>query len=185
MSFLELCRRRQSTRRYDPARPVPREAVERCLEAARLAPSACNSQPWGFSVVDAEPLRTQLAAAAFSHVYAMNRFAREAPVLIVVTTEPSKPAAQLAGRLRGVPYNLVDVGIAVEHLVLQAEEEGLGSCWLGWFDAPAVRRVLGLPRAARVDLMVSLGYAAEPALRTKVRKPLSAIARFNLEKGGM
>jgi nitroreductase len=159
---------------------VPREALERCLEAARLAPSACNSQPWTFVVVDAEPVRTRLAEAAFAGAYAMNAFARQAPVLIVVVTERARFAARLGGVFRGVQYSLVDVGIAVEHLVLQAAEEGLGTCWLGWFDESAVKRALGLPRGARIDILVSLGYPESDAPREKNRKTLDDIRRYHI-----
>lgn len=179
MSFLELVRARQSTRLYSSAE-VPREAIERCLEAARLAPSACNAQPWRFIVVDRDPLRKELAQQAFSGLYAMNRFAAGAPVLIVVVTERSTYFARLGGQFRGVQYSLLDIGIACEHLILQAAEEGLGTCWLGWFNEKAVKRLLGLPRAAKVDVIISLGYPAEPGLREKRRKPLEEIREYRI-----
>lgn len=175
--FLDLVRQRQSVRAYKPT-SVPREIIDRCLEAVRLAPSACNSQPWSFLVADDEPLRSKLAAVAFAGVYAMNAFAASAPVLIAAITERSKAVAALAGRMRGVQYNLIDLGIACEHLVLQAAAEGLGACWLGWFNEKAVKRVLGLSRWAHVDILISLGYPADPAVRDKQRKPLAEIRRY-------
>jgi len=178
MSFLDLARTRRSVRAY-AATPIPHERLERCLEAARLAPSACNSQPWSFIVVDEPGLRDALGAAAFSGIYRMNRFAADAPVLVAVVTERSRYAAALAGTLRGTPYNLIDIGIAVEHFVLQAAEEGLGTCWLGWFDARGVRRVLGLSRHARVDVLVSMGYPAQEPGPAKPRRALSEIRRYN------
>ncbi len=178
MTFLELVRQRQSVRQYRPD-PVPREAIERCLEAARLAPSACNSQPWSFIVVDAPDLRYRVADAAFGGLYKMCAFARQAPVLVVVQRERSRTAAALGGLWRGVQYNLLDVGIACEHFVLQAAEEGLGTCWLGWFNAKAVRSVLALPRSTQIDVLISVGYPAEPTVRDKVRKPLEEIRRYN------
>ncbi len=177
MSFLDLVRRRQSERRYSP-RAVPREVIERALEAARLAPSACNSQPWSFLVVEGGK-KDELAAAAFSGVYSMNAFAGKAPVLIVAVTERSRFAARLGGQFRGVQYSLIDLGIACEHLVLQAAEDGVGSCWLGWFNEKAAKAVLGLPRDAKVDVILSLGYAAEEKPRDKNRKPLEEIRRFH------
>lgn len=170
--------RRQSERQFDPKRPVPREIVERCLEAARLAPSACNSQPWTFIVVDHPEDRDRLAAAAFSGVYSMNRFAREAPVLVAVVTERSKYIARLGGMLRGVQYSLLDMGAAVEHFLLQAAEDGVGTCWLGWFNENAVKRELGLPRVARVDVMIAMGYPAREHTRVKQRKTLDEIRRY-------
>lgn len=177
MTFLELCRRRRSVRAYAPGR-VPREALERCLEAARLAPSACNSQPWRFIVVERDDLRARLAEAAFSGLYAMNRFAAQAPVLIVVVTERSTYAARLGGLLRGTRYALLDVGAAVEHLVLQATEEGLGTCWIGWFNERAVKQVLGLPRRAKVDILLAVGYPADEPGGEKVRKPLDDVRQY-------
>lgn len=182
MAFLDLVKQRRSVRRYQP-RPVPREAIERCLEAARWAPSACNSQPWHFIVVDREPLRTQVAEAACSGVYSIFRFIREAPVLVVVVTERSRYIARLAGQLRGVQYALIDIGIACEHLVLQAAEEGLGSCWVGWFNERAVKNVLGLPRAARVDVLITLGYPADDPPAQRQRRPLDEIREYRPAEG--
>ena len=176
-TFLEMIGKRRSTRKYQK-RPVQREVLERCLEAARLAPSACNSQPWSFVVVDTEPLRTKLAQAAFSGVYAMNKFAMSAPVLIAVLTERSKFMAALAGKFRGVQYSLIDVGIACAFFSLAAEAEGIGSCLLGWFDEQAVKNVLGFSRNARIDIMISLGYSAGEKATAKIRKTPQEIWRY-------
>jgi len=176
-SFLALAGRRRSTRKYLPA-PVPREALERCLEAARLAPSACNSQPWRFIVAEEPALVRELGNAAFSGIYSMMGFAREAPVVVAIMTERSTYAARLGGRFRGVQYSLIDIGIAGEHFALQAEEEGLGTCWLGWFNENGVKKVLGLDRKAKVDVLISVGYPAEGQVPKKTRKPLDEIRRY-------
>ena len=179
MNFLDLVQRRQSTRRYEPGRRIPRAVLDRCLEAARLAPSACNSQPWSFVVVDEpEKVRALAEGACARPPYGMNKFVRDASALIAVVTEKMKLAARLGAQFRGVQYSLVDIGIACEHLVLQATEEGLASCWLGWFDERAAKRILGIPRAGKVDLLLCLGYAAEEAVRPKIRKPLDEIRRY-------
>jgi nitroreductase len=178
-NFLELCHRRESTRRYDRSQPVPRAAIERCLEAARLAPSACNSQPWSFIVVDQPADRDALAAAAFTGVHGFNKFAADAPVLVVAVRELSKFSARVGGWVRGLDYSLIDLGIACEHLVLQAAEEGLGTCWLGWFDERAVGKVLGLPRKAKIDIIIALGYSADAGTRDKIRKPPEEVWRFH------
>ena len=107
MGFLDLVRRRQSVRKYSP-KPVPREVIDRCLEAARLAPSACNAQPWSFIVVDDETKRKELGRAAFSGIHSMNRFARHAPVLVVVVTERSTYAAKLAGFFKAAADGHID-----------------------------------------------------------------------------
>ena len=177
MKFSELVQTRQSTRKFD-RRPVPGEMIGQCLEAARLAPSACNSQPWLFVVVDEPELKDRLVKEALGGIYKTNAFVRDAPVLVVIITEASSYVARMGGLFRHVKYNLIDIGIAGEHLVLQAAELGLGSCWLGWFKESAVRRVLGLPRKTQIDIMIALGYpvAGDP-IRPKVRKPLSAVVR--------
>jgi len=177
MSFLELAAKRQSTRAY-LAKPVPRDVIDRCIEAARLAPSACNSQPWSFVVADSGPVRTQLVDAAFSGVYSMCAFAKAAPVIIVATRDRSTYTAKLGAFFRGSEFNLIDIGIACEHLVLQAEEEGLGTCWLGWFNEAGVRRTLGLPRSTKIDVIIPMGYPADPALRPKTRRPLDEVRKY-------
>lgn len=181
MSFLELVRKRRSVRGYAPTQ-VPRDIIERCLEAARLAPSACNSQPWSFIVVDDERLRRVLFDAAFSGLYTLNSFVRDAPVIIVVITKRSGYAAALGGYFRGVQYNLIDIGIACEHLILQATEEGLGTCWLGWFNEKGVKQALGLPKGAKVDILISMGYPAEKYAKEveKRRRGMDDIRQYNL-----
>lgn len=178
MSFLELVNRRQSTRRYVSGQRISRAVLDRCLEAARLAPSACNSQPWSFVVVDDPGAVKSLATAACGHApYRMNQFAADASALIAVVTEKMKLAARIGAQFRGVQYSLVDLGIACEHLVLQAAEEGLGSCWLGWFDERALKRQLDIPRAKKVDLLICLGTPADDP-REKKRRPLDDIRRY-------
>ena len=172
MTFLELAARRQSVRRYQPGRRIPREILERCLEAARLAPSACNSQPWSFVVVDGPAqVRALAAEACGGPLHGMNKFVQDASALVAVVTEKMKLAARLGAHFRGVQYSLVD-------LVLQAAAEGIGSCWLGWFDEAAVHRRLGIPRGRKVDLLICLGYAADETVRPKHRKPLDEIRRY-------
>jgi nitroreductase len=181
MDFLELVSRRRSVRRYAD-RPVPCELLDECLEAARRAPSACNAQPWSFVVTDAREGVERLARAAFSGIYRMNAFAARAPVLVTVITERSKYAARLGGRLRGVQYSLIDIGIAGEHFALAAAERGLGTCWLGWFDEKAVKKTLGLGRRARVDVMLSAGFPEPGAGREKPRRALDEIRRFEEDR---
>lgn len=179
MTFLELVHRRQSVRRYQPGRRIPRDILDRSLEAARLAPSACNSQPWTFVVVDDPEQVRELALAACTHPpYGMNRFAADASALVAVVTEKMKLAARLGAQFRGVQYSLVDIGIACEHLVLQAAEDGVDSCWLGWFNERALKTRLDIPRSRKVDLLICLGYAADPVPRTKVRRSLDDIRRY-------
>jgi nitroreductase len=178
MTFLELVRKRQSTRQFVD-RPVEREQIERCVEAARLAPSACNSQPWKFIVIDERELRTAVAQRLASPVFGINAFAAQAPVLVAVVTEPSTLTARLGAMLKDKPYHLMDLGIAVEHFCLQAVEEGLGTCIMGWFDETGVKRLLEVPRGKRVHLTVAVGYAASEVVRPKARKDRGEILAFN------
>lgn len=178
MAFLDLVKKRQSVRKY-AARPVPREAIEQCLKAVQLSPSTCNSQPWYFIIVDDEALRKRVADAAFSGMYSMNSSVKDAPVLVVVVRDRSKYLAILGGRCRGIPFSLIDIGIACEHFVLQAVEEGIGTCYMGWFNETAVKKVLDIPRSMKADLIISMGYPADAQERVKTRKLLSEIHRFN------
>ena len=175
--FLELVNKRASVRRYLD-REIPKEDIERCLEAARLAPSACNSQPWRFVVVNDKALKDALSRAAFSGIYDMNAFAGAAPVIIAIVSEKSSFFARIGGQFRGTRYYLIDIGIACEHLALAAAEHGIGSCIIGWFNERAVKKLLGVPRDRKVDLLVSLGYAdGEP--REKSRRPLDDVRSYN------
>jgi len=177
MEFLELARARYSSRSYK-SDPVEREAVERCLEAARLGPSACNSQPWKFIVCNSDPFRQTLVEQAFSGIYSMNAFAKKAPVIIAVVRQSSQYASKLGGMFRGTDFSLLDIGMACEHLVLQAAEEGLGTCILGWFNEKNVKKLLDLPFSAKVDLLISLGHPAEKGSRPKNRKNLDDIREY-------
>ena len=178
MEFIELAKKRESVRRY-AAKPVPREAINRCLEAARLAPSACNSQPWSFIVVDDPALKDRIADGAFSGVYSMNAFAGKAPVLVVVVRNRSSRFAAIGGFFRQGRYNLIDIGIACEHFILQAAEEGVGTCWLGWFNERAVKKALGIPAGRKVDIIISMGYPEDGVTREKVRMKLNEMSAFN------
>ncbi len=182
MKFIELVRKRESTRKY-LSKPVPRGIIDQCLEAARLAPSACNSQPWSFLVVDDANTINEIVKKSMSGLYAMNKFVKTAPVVIIVITEQSVYAARMGGMLRNVKYNLIDIGIACDHLILQAVELGLGTCWLGWFNEKALKKVLGLPRSTHVDVAISMGYpdkTAEPS--KKIRKSLEETRRYYINK---
>ena len=174
--FYELVARRQSDRAYDASRAVPREVVERIVDAARLAPSACNSQPWHFIVVDRPELRAEVADALTS--IGMNRFAAQAPCFIVLVQESPNFTARLGGWIKNKHFPLIDCGIAASHIALAAAEEGLGSCIMGWFDERRLKRLLGVPRSRRVLLVVPLGYSTQP-LRPKQRHALDDVVGYN------
>ena len=178
MQILETIKKRRSVRDYLES-PVEKEKLIRCLEAARLAPSACNAQPWKFIVVDEPNLKNRLCDAAFQGIYKMNGFARKAPVIIIVVSEKEKFLAKIGGVFRNTFYYLIDLGIACEHLILQAAEIGLGTCWIGWFDEKAVKKTLGIPKCKKVDVLISMGYSREEKVLQKERYPLENISSFN------
>lgn len=174
MDFAELVQRRQSDRKYD-SRPVDRELIVKCLEAARLAPSACNSQPWKFVVVDDPALLPQMGAASAG--MGMNKFAHEVPVIVAVVLEKMNLTARIGSVIKDKEYSLLDMGIAVEHFCLQAAELGLGTCIMGWFDEKKVKKLLGIG-SKRVPLLISLGYPAGEN-RRKVRKTMDEMSSWN------
>ena len=178
MSLIDLIRSRRSIRNFAD-QSVSREEITRCLEAARLAPSACNAQPWTFVVADTPEVKDRLADAAFGGIYANNRFCKEAAVLVAVVSEKANFMSRIGGQFRGTHYYLIDVGIAIEHFVLQAEELGLATCWVGWFNETGVKRVLGIPRERKVDILLALGHAAKAAAGSHDRVPLAQMSAFN------
>ena len=175
MAFLELARRRRSVRAYD-SRPVETEKIERCLEAARLAPSASNSQPWHYVIVRDEAARASVARQTRLVLSNMNRFAVQAPAIAVVLRERPKPHIAAGDFIKRTRFNLIDIGISAAHFCLQAVEEGLGTCVIGWFDERGIRALLGIPRRSRPILVLTLGYSADVPIRPKKRKPLDEIA---------
>lgn len=175
---MALVRARQSVREYS-TKTVEREKLERCLEAARLAPSACNSQPWMFVIVDDPPLKEAVARETFGPVVSFNRFALQAPVIVAVVMEPGNNIARAGEIVQGKGFRWVDLGIATEHFCLQAAEEGLGTCIMGWFRERRIKRLLGIPRGRRVGLLIAVGYPASPEARVKERKDLDGMRRYN------
>jgi nitroreductase len=176
--FHDLAKNRRSIRRY-LEKPVEREKIRACLEAARLAPSAENVQPWRFLVVDDPGVKAKFAAGAFSGIYNFSRFAAKAPVLIVILARLDVVANRLGKQIQGVAFYLIDIGIAGEHLVLQAEELGLGTCWIGWFSHRKTRKFFKIPRKYKIVCLLAMGYPAGRPTREKKRRTLEEIAWFN------
>lgn len=176
--FQELVRSRRSVRRYLD-KPVEREKIMVCLEAARLAPSAENVQPWRFLVIDDPEVKQRYAAAAFSGIYSFSRFAAKAPVLVVILARPDLLANRIGKQIQDVSFYLIDVGIAGEHFALQAQELGLGTCWIGWFNSRRTRKLFRIPRSFKIVCLMAVGYPSGGSARDKSRKDLSDIAWFN------
>ena len=179
MELFNLLKHRKSIRGYLD-RAVEREKIMMCLEAARVAPSACNSQPWKFIIVDDRELKNKLCHAAFRGIYSINSFGKTAPVIVAVVSEKSKFLARIGGMFRGTKYYLIDIGIAGEHFILQAEDMGLGTCWIGWFNERAVKSILKVPRSKKIDILIALGYYDREKVRPEhSREPMDKIASFN------
>ena len=167
MDFLRLVMSRQSDRAYDKEHSVEPEKLERILEAARLAPSACNAQPWKFVVVTDRELSRKVGKAAAG--LGMNKFAKDAPVHILIVEESANITSLLGGKVKDKHFPLIDVGIAASHIVLAAESEGLGSCILGWFDEKEIKQLL-------LDIIV--GYPLKEK-RKKIRKVKEKVISYN------
>jgi len=190
MEFIELAQRRFSLRKYD-SRAVDRGVLDRCVEAARLAPSAVNSQPWHFTIAD-DPETVKALGRAASPSGTINHFAHQAPVIAAVTVEKSSIISRVGSFLKNKPFYLIDIGIAVEHFCLQAAENGVGTCIIGWFSEREVRKILGIPPSRRIALLITIGYSGfsenkaggkEPA--GKNRKPVGEMSSYNrYAKGG-
>ncbi|UCH34245.1 MAG: nitroreductase family protein [Armatimonadota bacterium] len=166
MEFMDVVRTRRSIRRYKPD-PVPQEQITYVLEAARLAPSWANSQCWKFVVITDAQVKRALAKAG-------NEWVAHAPVIIAACADPSKP-----GTKGDQPYYLVDIGIGMEHLVLAAADQGLGTCWIGWFDEAVAREALDVPPHIRIVAYTPLGVPDE-APEPQSRKRLAEI--WSLDK---
>ena len=176
MDFLEIARARQSCRSYDETRPVEQEKLDAVLEAARLAPSACNAQPYHFTVC-----RGQAAKAVVAGVtgMGMNKFTDRCPAFIVVCEEKANLSAVVGGKFKHQHFAQTDTGVAIAYLCLAATAQGLSTCIIGWFDEEALRKLLNLNSGARVRAVIAIGYAREEKEpREKKRKPFAEIARF-------
>lgn len=179
MNFQELILHRQSVRSYD-TKPVEREKIDIVMEAARLSPSACNSQPWYIVVVDQPELKEKVADATFSKLVSFNKFTVDAPVLLVIVMEKPRMISQVGGRIKNREYPLYDIGIVSSQICLQAAELGLGTCMMGWFDERSLMKLLNIPKKRTIGLVISLGYPSENyKLRDKIRKPITEICGFN------
>ena len=171
MNFLEIANERQSCRAYNKVREVENYKLQAVLEAARLAPSACNAQPYHFTVCRGENAK-EVAKATMG--LGMNRFAADAPVLIVVSEAPYNKTAAMGAKVKGNDYRSIDIGIAVAYLTAEATANGLSTCILDWLDDAKIRKICGLDMPVR--LVITLGYADDgDTLRAKKRKSIGEL----------
>ena len=173
MNFTEIANNRQSCRNYDAKRAVEQEKLDAILESARLSPSACNGQPYLMTVCRGESAK---AVAKAVQGVGMNKFADNAPVLIVISEKPYVASAALGAKVKGNDYRSIDIGILAAYITAEAAAQGLGSCILGWFDDAKLREICHLDAPAR--LVITLGYAKEgDKLREKKRKNMAEIVK--------
>lgn len=179
MKFIELIKLRQSDRKYQ-SNPIEADTLNRCLEAARLAPSASNSQPWTFVVVTDPDLKEKVAHQTFDKVVTFNKFVVQAPAMVVMVLEKPKLVTRIGGAIKSMQYPMIDIGIAAEHFCLQAAEEGIGTCMLGWFNEKPIKQLLNIPQKKSIGLIISVGYTPEGyRLRDKTRKKFSEVVKYN------
>lgn len=174
MNFYEIAKARQSCRSYDPTRTVEREKIDAILEVARISPSACNGQPYHVTVCTGESAK--LVAKATQGM-GMNKFASDAPVMIVISEKPYVKSAALGAKLKNNDYRSIDIGILSAYITAEATAQGLETCILGWLDDDKIRKICDLDGAVR--LVITLGYATEGyPLRDKTRKTLDELVSF-------
>lgn len=175
MNFLEIAHNRQSCRNYDEEREVEQQKLDAVLEAARLAPSACNAQPYHFTVCRGEIAKS--VAKATVGLGGMNKFATQAPVVIVVSEDDYNKTAALGAKIKKNDYRSIDIGIAVAYLTSEATSLGLSTCILGWLDDEKIRKLCGIDHTVR--LVITLGYAKESDnLRPKKRKSIDDLVSY-------
>lgn len=171
MNFTEIAENRQSCRKYDPARQVEKEKLDAVLACARLAPSACNGQPYLVTVCRGEAAKKVAKAV---QGMGMNKFAEDAPIQLVISEKPYVATAALGAKVKGNDYRSMDIGILAAYITAEATAQGLGTCMLGWFSDGEIRKICNLEGAVR--LVITLGYAKEgDPLRQKKRKDLGGL----------
>ena len=174
MNFTQIAQTRQSCRSYDASREVEQEKLNAILESARLAPSACNAQPYKITVCRGEAAKKVAGAV---QGMGMNKFASDAPVLLVLSEQPYNATAALGAKVKKNDYRSIDIGIMTAYLTAEATAQGLSTCILGWLDDAAIRKICDLD--APVRLVITLGYAkADDKLRQKKRKDLTELVAY-------
>jgi len=187
MEFKELVYKRYSCRKFKNI-PVEKEKIIQCIEAARVAPSACNAQPWRFIVYNDPEIKQKVAETATSGLYRFSKFIQAAPVLVMVLAGKGSFLSKMGSLVRNTRFYLMDIGIICEHIILQATELGLGTCYVGWFDEKAVKKLLNMPGNIEIPLIICMGYPDDsyklhdPIRRraeSETRKSVNDILLFN------
>jgi len=172
--FFELVNKRESCRAYN-TKEVEKEKLIKCIEAARLSPSACNSQPWTFVVATGEKGKE---VAKCTQKSGINKFTDNCPAFIVIIEEQASLSSKIAEVVTSQHYAQIDIGIVATHICYAALEQGLSTCILGWFDEKKLADAVNVPKSKKIRLVISVGYAENDSLRTKKRKDLDDILTF-------
>ena len=174
MNFTEIAQTRQSCRSYDTERAVEEEKLSAILESARLSPSACNGQPYMITVCKGEAAKK---VAKATQGMGMNKFATDAPIMLVISEMPYVASAALGAKVKKNDYRSIDIGIVSAYITAEATAQGLGTCILGWLDDGEIREICSLEGTVR--LVITLGYAKEgDKLREKKRKDMDSLVKF-------
>jgi nitroreductase len=171
-----LIRQRESCRNFDPNRPVEKEKLERCAEAAWIAPSACNGQPWKYLIVTNAELAGKLRPLMME--FGTNQFVRNCPVFAVVLQEPTVLKVTMSQKFKDQDFAPIDVAFSASQFCYAATEQGLSTCIIGWHNEQKIKKLFDLPKSTRVRLILAVGYAATDHLRKKIRKPIEEVIRF-------
>ena len=172
MNFTEIAKSRQSCRSYDPERMVEKEKLDIILESARLSPSACNGQPYHITVCKNEAAEK---VAKSVQGMGMNKFAKDAPIMLVISEMPYVKSAALGAKIKGNDYRSIDIGILAAYITAEATAQSLGTCILGWLDDKKRREMCGIEGAVR--LVITLGYPKNDTLREKKRKDMDSLVK--------
>lgn len=178
MDFREIAQRRRSIRHYLDKK-VERELIDKCLDTALLAPSARNTQPWKFIVIDDEQVLSEVKEYTSDDDYQLNLFTRSAPVMIAVVNEGISYIPVNRGKMKGDNYTKSDIGGAIAMFCLRATEFSLGTCIIGSFDAQNVKRILDIPKDKKLDLMITVGYPVDEVIAAKVCKQREKTISYN------
>lgn len=174
MNFSEIAINRQSCRSYEAGKTVEQEKIDAILRSARLAPSACNGQPYHITVCAGD---TAKAVAKATQGMGMNKFATDAPIQIVISEKPYVRTAAVGAKLKHNDYRSIDIGIVSAYITAEATAQGLGSCILGWLDSDKIKEICNLDGDVR--LVICIGYAkADDKLRNKKRKDIDELVTY-------
>ncbi|MFC1566359.1 nitroreductase family protein [bacterium] len=175
---MNIFQNRYSVRKYD-SRAVEREKIDEMIQAAHIAPSSCNSQPWRYIVVDEPNLLEELKQKGLG-ILVPNHWAKSAPCMIAACCDEKMYVHKLAAFFKDVDYALLDMGASIENMLLKAADLGLGTCWIGWFNEKNIKKLFNIPKGIKVVSLITLGYPhPDLEIRHPEKLPISQILAFN------